>query len=86
MKNTTKEKEVRILYCPYDKGEVNYGTIQKDIKERLGYKGIAKPYTQFGLQISKIIIGNKCINEITNELKEHCLKNGITNIVWKHNE
>ena len=39
--DSTKEKEVRMLYCPYDLGEVNGGTIEMNIKERLGYKGIA---------------------------------------------
>ncbi|MCI9080691.1 MAG: hypothetical protein HFH68_17605 [Lachnospiraceae bacterium] len=38
--DSTKEKEVRMLYCPYDLGEVNGGTVEMDIKERLGYKGI----------------------------------------------
>ena len=51
--DSTKEKEVRMLYCPYDLGEVNGGIIEMNIKERLGYKGIAKPYVDFDLNISK---------------------------------
>lgn len=58
--DSTKEKEIRILYCPYDNGEVNYGIIQRNIKEQLGYQGIEKPYSDFKLEISKVIIGEKC--------------------------
>lgn len=66
-----REKEVRILYCPYDLGEVNGGRIEMNIKERLGYKGIAKPCTDFGLEFSKVIFGSKCSAELRCEL-ERC--------------
>lgn len=69
--DSTKEKEVRILYCPYDLGEINAGRLEKNIKEKLGYKGIAKPYADFGLRISKVIFGNKCDNIIRSELETY---------------
>ena len=66
------------LYCPYDLGEVNGGTIEMNIKERLGYKGIAKPYVDFDLNISKIIFGNKCNSQLIEELKSYLNDNGIS--------
>lgn len=75
--DSTKEKEVRILYCPYDLGEVNGGRIEMNIKERMGYKGIAKPYADFGLSISKVIIGNKCNRELRYELESYFNSKGI---------
>lgn len=75
--DSTKEKEVRILYCPYDLGEVNGGRIEMNIKERMGYKGIAKPYADFGLSISKVIIGDKCDNELRCELESYFTSKGI---------
>lgn len=75
--DSTKEKEVRILYCPYDNGEVNCGIIQKDIKEQLGYKGIEKPFSDFKLTISRVIIGEKCNKDIADDLKKYFMKNNI---------
>lgn len=75
--DSTTEKEVRMLYCPYDLGEVNGGRIEMNIKERLGYKGIAKPYAEFDLNVSKVIFGNKCNNQLEDELKAHFTANGI---------
>lgn len=75
--DSTKEKEVRMLYCPYDLGEVNGGTIEMNIKERLGYKGIAKPYVDFDLSISKIIFGDKCNSKLIEELKSYLNTKGI---------
>ena len=75
--DSIKEKEVRILYCSYDLGEVNNGKLEMNIKERLGYKGIAKPYVDFNLNISKVIFGNKCNHELVNELKAYLTANKI---------
>lgn len=75
--DSTKEKEIRILYCPYDNGEVNYGIIQRNIKEQLGYHGIEKPYSDFKLEISKVIIGEKCNKKITDDLREYFTRNNI---------
>lgn len=75
--DSTKEKEVRILYCPYDSGEVNAGRIERNIKERLGYNGIAKPYADFGLDISKVIFGSRCNEDLLRELELHFSGNRI---------
>lgn len=53
--DSTKEKEVRMLYCPYDLVEFNGGTISYNIKERRGYKGIEKTYKDFKLKMSRVI-------------------------------
>lgn len=75
--DSTKEKEVRMLYCPYDNGEINLGFIQENIKEQLGYKGMEKPYSDFNLTISKVIIGEKCNKDIADDLKKYFIKNNI---------
>ncbi len=75
--DSTKEKEVRILYCPYDIGELNFGIIQENIKEKLGYQGIEKPYSDFKLKISKVIMGEKCNKNIADDLKRYFTKNNI---------
>lgn len=75
--DSTKEKEVRILYCPYDNGELNHGIIKKNIKEQLGYKGIEKSYSDFKLKISKVIIGERCNKDIVDGLKENFKENNI---------
>lgn len=56
---------------------MNDGTIEMNIKERLGYRGIEKPYADFDLSISNIILGNKCNNELIEELKVYLNANGI---------
>ena len=75
--DSTREKEVRMLYSPYDKGELNYGVLQMDIKERLGYKGIAEPYNDFQLNISKIIIGERCNQLVLSDLLKYLENEGI---------
>lgn len=66
--DSTMEKEVRILYCPYDLAEFNNGRLEYNIKERMDYKGIARPYTDFGMNITKIIIGDKCSEDLQKEI------------------
>lgn len=75
--DSTKEKEVRMLYCPYDLAEFNGGMLAYNIKERMGYKGIAKPYKDFELKLTKVIIGDKCSNEQILKLQNHFEANGI---------
>ena len=75
--DSTKEKEIRMLYCPYNNGEINLGLIQKNIKEQLGYKGIEKPFSDFKLTISRVIIGEKCNKDIADDLKKYFMKNNI---------
>lgn len=76
--DSTKEKEVRMLYCPYDLAELNSGRVEMNIKERLHYRGIAKPYTDFKLSVSQIVIGNKCCYDTVKELEIFCDANGIS--------
>lgn len=66
--DSTLEKEVRIFYEPFSNSELNYGKLQCNVKTRAGYKGIAKPFKDFGLSIEKVIIGNECECEIKEEL------------------
>lgn len=66
--DSTKEKEIRILYCPYDLSEFNNGRLEYNIKERMNYKGISKSYKDFDLRINRIIIGNKCSVNNQNEV------------------
>ena len=75
--DSTREKEVRMLYSPYDLAKFNGGTIAYNIKERKDYKGIAKPYKDFKLKIAKVIIGDKCKEEYVSELQNHFDVQGI---------
>lgn len=79
--DSTKEKEVRMLYCPYDLAEFNGGTIAYNIKERRGYEGIAKPYEDFKLKITKVIIGDKCRAEHVSELQKHFDEHSINYVI-----
>lgn len=83
--DSTKEKEVRILYCPYDLAEFNNGMVQYNIKEKLHYKGISRIYSDFGLRISKIIIGNKCSTKHIAELENHFQDHNISYNFRKQN-
>lgn len=77
--DSTREKEVRILYSPYDFGEINNGKLQYNLKEKMKYKGIAKPYSDFSLRISNVIIGENCSEEITSDLVDYLKQ---ANINW----
>ena len=75
--DSTKEKEIRILYCPYDLSEFNNGRLEYNIKERMNYKGISKSYKDFDLRINRIIIGNKCSVNTQNEVLHYGKNNNI---------
>lgn len=75
--DSTREKEVRILFCPYDTGEFNSGRIEMNIKERKGYVGRAKPYSEYGLSLAKIIVGDKCESGLIDELEAHFTEKGV---------
>lgn len=75
--DSTKEKEIRILYCPYDLSEFNNGRLEYNIKERMNYKGISKSYKDFDLRINRIIIGNKCSVNNQNEVLNYGKNNNI---------
>jgi len=67
-----KEKEVRILYSAYDDGSLNQGVIYPNVKAEKQYRGSNMSYKDCGLKVNKIIIGNKCSNEIERKLVEVC--------------
>lgn len=73
----TKEKEIRMLYCPYDLAEFNNGRLEYNIKEQMRYKGIAKLYTDFDTTISQIMIGTKCSEKVKRDLLCYCETNKI---------
>lgn len=75
--DSTREREVRMLYCPYDLAEFNGGRLEYNIKERRGYKGIAKPYTEFDMSIAQIFVGNRCSEDIKNEVLHYAEKSKI---------
>ena len=75
--DSTKEKEVRILYCPYVLSEFNNGRLEYNIKERMNYKGISRLYKDFDMDINKIIIGNKCDENEKNKIIHYTEKNKI---------
>lgn len=74
---STKEKEIRMLYCPYDLSEFNNGRIEYNIKERMNYKGISKPYKDFDMGINKIFVGNRCSVNTQNEVLQYGKNNNI---------
>lgn len=67
-----KEKEVRILHSPYDDGGFNEGKIYPNVKSEKQYKGSNVSYTNCGLDVNKIIIGNNCPSEIETQIIEIC--------------
>ena len=73
----TQQRRKRCEYYIVHNGDLNSGVIQENIKDRLRYKGIAKPYEQFGLKISKVIIGNKCDREIKHRLLSRLVEKKI---------
>lgn len=75
--DSSLEKEVRMLYCPYDLAEFNNGLLKENIKESLGYKGIAKSLSAFKLSISKIILGNQCDVSIKDKIVSYANENDI---------
>lgn len=76
--DSTKEKEVRILYSPFDKEECNNGIITQNIKTEIGYKGINVNYTDIGLNLKKIIIGNNCDSDIKQEINNYAIKKHLS--------
>ncbi len=63
------EKEVRILYSPYDEGKFNDGRIYPGVKKQLGYRGCNVSYEFCNLKLDGILIGNKCSSDIKEKIK-----------------
>lgn len=79
--DSTMEKEVRVLYSPFDEDELNDGRVYPTVKDDLGYKGIAVPCEKVGLKISKVVIGDKCDNHIVQAFTGHINKERIEYLI-----
>lgn len=75
--NSTLEKEVRILYSPFDKEECNNGIVTPNIKTNIGHKGINVNYTDIGLYLNRIMVGNKCEDNVIKEILSYSKSNNI---------
>ena len=82
--DSTKEKEVRILYCPYEKLEFNDGRIAPHVKTYKNFNGINVNYSDVGLKLKEVIIGNRCNNLIKEKVAVIAKSKGIK-IVYKVN-
>lgn len=80
--DSTKEKEVRALYCPYDKSEFNYGIIYPEVKNIKRYKGINVCYSDVGLRLDKIIISYCCDVEIKEKVIQYADGKSINVEQW----
>ncbi len=58
--DSTKEKELRMIYSPYDKEEFNNGFIFPNAKTILSHKGLNVTWNSQGLRLKEIIIGDNC--------------------------
>lgn len=76
--DSTKEKEVRILSCPFEEGhKLEYIKLDPLIKNKLGYEGESVPIINYGLSISKVIIGERISEPDRKRVIEYCQKNKI---------
>ena len=75
------EKEVRVLYSPFDEGELNGGRVYPTVKDDFRYKGIAVLCEKVGLKISKVVIGDKCDSEIVQALTQYLDKERIEYLI-----
>jgi len=71
--DSRKEKEIRILHCPYDDGGFNTGRIYPNVKSHLSYTGENVSYSEVGLKLKKVILGKGCNQKVKNKLIEICL-------------
>lgn len=83
--DSTKEKEVRILYSPFDDAELNGGVVYPNVKDKLKYPGIGVPCEKVGLKISQVILGDRCSDKIVEELREFMDKSNIRYSLHKNN-
>lgn len=82
--DSTKEKEVRILYSPFDDGEVNGGMIYPNVKENKGYKGTEVSYDYCKLTLEEIIVGNDCPKYIASQIESIAYNKNI--VCWKRKD
>ncbi len=74
--DSTKEKELRILYSPFDEGLVNDGYLYPNVKRDTRYVGSNVSYDYCKLKLSQIIIGTNCDDYIRKSIaKIYAAKN-----------
>lgn len=75
--DSTQEREVRILFSPFDDGIVNNGYIYPNVKKISNYRGSNVSYDYCKLKLDKIIIGDSCNQLVEKEIEDIA---GIKNI------
>lgn len=70
--DSTKEKEVRMLYSPTDKKEFNNGRLHPNAKQEMGFHGLKVPLSRLDLSIKSITIGSRCSLPIRQEIEQIC--------------
>lgn len=70
--DSTKEKEVRLLYSPYEYSEFNNGIINENIKNKMSYNGINVKYKRVKLNLNNVIFGSRCNSEIVEKIEGIC--------------
>lgn len=58
--DSTQEKELRILYSPFDDGQVNNGYLYPNVKKDTKHYGSNVSYDYCGLNLKQILIGVNC--------------------------
>lgn len=75
------EKEVRILKDPFSDGILNYGRIYPGVKDAMKYRGRSIDYKECGIKLNKIIMGNKCTNNIKKQIEDSALQKGRKDLI-----
>ncbi len=68
--DSTQEKELRILYSPFDEGLVNNGYLYPNVKRDNKYFGTNVSFDYCKLQLEHIIIGSACDEQIRETIIE----------------
>lgn len=74
--DSRKEKEIRILHCPYDH-DFNDGLIYPQVKSKLKYIGENVKYKDKKLKLEEIIIGQNCESVLRKQIIEIASKQEI---------
>ena len=75
--DSRKEKEIRILYSPYEFKEFNNGIINEKIKDIKNFHGLNVSYNKVNLSLEKIIIGSNCNDRLIKKINDICVKKDI---------
>ena len=82
--DSSLEKEVRILYSPFDNEECNDGIVLPNIKTDIGHKGINVGYADVGVSLNRIILGNKCEHNIIDTIQSWAKKNNMQLLYYEY--